>query len=375
MALASHGHALAWPPRHAIPCPAVPAPPAPAATHHAPLPPRLPPDHGVPRPALQGQGPRHLQRHRPQRGHCLCEPLAAAPAPALPCWAPCHAGHCTLEQHCAGWSTAASFVRQRSQHALQAMAYVSPFWRLHPCCAHGKLHLPAPSHSHRRAPTSRPPCSPHSTNHPSSAPSTASSRASSCCFACWLSDLSADDDAGLEWQPPLRFLLVLQLAQHFSRCSLAPHCSPSPRLTRCRAPRPPAGNFIRVKKVAAYQFTMAAASGLGCNETLFAAWKNETGFDEGAYQGESCCHCCVGQGVAASGSHAGCSLHGMGCACSTVDASSLPAHAAAVAELAYIKQTDPAAYWQLMQNDTGGCRPQQGARCTSSHCLPCLMPA
>lgn len=48
----------------------------------------------------------------------------------------------------------------------------------------------------------------------------------------------------------------------------------------------PAGNYVRVKKVAAYQYTMTAASSQACNETLFAAWKNDTGFDESVYQGE-----------------------------------------------------------------------------------------
>lgn len=77
-----------------------------------------------------------------------------------------------------------------------------------------------------------------------------------------------------------------------ARSNCCAHCrTPQhPLVTLCcpAPPPPPEGNFIRVKKVAAYQFTMAAASGLGCNETLFAAWKNETGLDEGAYQGEGC---------------------------------------------------------------------------------------
>ena len=46
-----------------------------------------------------------------------------------------------------------------------------------------------------------------------------------------------------------------------------------------------AGNFVRVKKVAAYQYTMTVASSQACNQTLYAAWKNETGFDESVYQG------------------------------------------------------------------------------------------
>ncbi len=50
---------------------------------------------------------------------------------------------------------------------------------------------------------------------------------------------------------------------------------------------------MRVKKVAAYQYTMTVASSQACNQTLYAAWKNETGFDESVYQGERVPRCAV----------------------------------------------------------------------------------
>lgn len=46
-----------------------------------------------------------------------------------------------------------------------------------------------------------------------------------------------------------------------------------------------AGNYVRVKKVAAYQFTLAPESAVACNASLAAAWRAATGFDEAAYQG------------------------------------------------------------------------------------------
>ncbi|PRW44956.1 croquemort-like mating [Chlorella sorokiniana] len=69
------------------------------------------------------------------------------------------------------------------------------------------------------------------------------------------------------------------------------------------------GNFVRVKKVSAYQYTMTAAASQGCNLTLFEAWKNESRFDESVYQ-------------------------------------------EAMYQLAQLKQDQPADYWHLMQNDT-----------------------
>jgi hypothetical protein len=42
---------------------------------------------------------------------------------------------------------------------------------------------------------------------------------------------------------------------------------------------------VKVRKVKAYQLTLHPDSGAACNETRFELWKNETGFDEGNFQG------------------------------------------------------------------------------------------
>lgn len=54
------------------------------------------------------------------------------------------------------------------------------------------------------------------------------------------------------------------------------------------APPAPAGNRVEVKKVDAYQYTLTPVSGLQCNQTHYAAWKNDTGFDVDAYAGPPC---------------------------------------------------------------------------------------
>jgi len=51
------------------------------------------------------------------------------------------------------------------------------------------------------------------------------------------------------------------------------------------APPAPAGNRVEVKKVDAYQYTLTPVSGLQCNQTHYAAWQNDTGFDVDAYAG------------------------------------------------------------------------------------------
>ena len=49
----------------------------------------------------------------------------------------------------------------------------------------------------------------------------------------------------------------------------------------------PAGNRVEVKKVDAYQYTLTPDSGLQCNQTLYATWKNDTGFDVDAFAGRA----------------------------------------------------------------------------------------
>ncbi|KAI3426439.1 hypothetical protein D9Q98_008807 [Chlorella vulgaris] len=69
------------------------------------------------------------------------------------------------------------------------------------------------------------------------------------------------------------------------------------------------GSHIRVKKVKAYQMTLHPESGAECNQTRFAEWKAATGFDEQAFQ-------------------------------------------ATMAALAALKQDNPVAYWDLIQDDS-----------------------
>lgn len=54
----------------------------------------------------------------------------------------------------------------------------------------------------------------------------------------------------------------------------------------CTSP-PRTGNHVRVNKVAAYQYTLTAASSQGCDQALYEEWKDATGFDESVYQGTS----------------------------------------------------------------------------------------
>jgi hypothetical protein len=44
---------------------------------------------------------------------------------------------------------------------------------------------------------------------------------------------------------------------------------------------------VEVKKVDAYQYTLTPDSGLQCNQTLYATWKNDTGFDVDAFAGRA----------------------------------------------------------------------------------------
>lgn len=72
------------------------------------------------------------------------------------------------------------------------------------------------------------------------------------------------------------------------RRHLQPLLSPPPR------PALPPGSHLRIKGVAAYQYTLHPAAASACNASAFEAWKGETGFDEGAYQGAGAVQ--VGQG-------------------------------------------------------------------------------
>lgn len=43
---------------------------------------------------------------------------------------------------------------------------------------------------------------------------------------------------------------------------------------------------MEVKKVDAYQYTLTPDSSLQCNQTLYANWKNDTGFDVDVFAGQ-----------------------------------------------------------------------------------------
>jgi hypothetical protein len=74
----------------------------------------------------------------------------------------------------------------------------------------------------------------------------------------------------------------------------------------------PAGNRVEVKKVDAYQYTLTPDSGLQCNQTLYATWKNDTGFDMDAFAGLAWSACCHHRCLPAA-SHIGATS--MGCHC------------------------------------------------------------